>query len=389
MSMLGHKRRIVWFIVILTAVWLAWRFFSPGADGPKHSSMAALPVRVASVRIQDMPHYLSGLGLAQPSSDVLVTSRVDGELMRLHFTEGQRVKAGDLLAEIDPRPLQATLDEALGALARDEAQLQNARHDLARYAKLAGGDFIAGQQYETQRALVRQYEGTVEADRGTVKAAGLQLEYSRVTAPSSGRLGLKQVIEGNHVRSSDTGGLVRITETMPCDVVFTLPEKFTFLVLHALRERERDPGAPRPPVEAWNKEESRLIATGELVSMDNQIDLTTNTIKLKASFANSDESLYSNQFVVARLKVRTLRDAVTLPASAVQLGMRGMYVYVVDAEDTAHLHEVTPGVTAQGVRVIDKGLQAGDRVVIDGVDRLSDGVRVNVAASVETPVVTQ
>jgi multidrug efflux system membrane fusion protein len=386
---LGDKRRIVWLAVGLAAMGLAWRVFFPGSEDPRRGGMEAPPVRVANVRIQDVPHYLSGLGLVQASSDVLVTSRVDGELVRLHFTEGQRVEAGDLLAEIDPRPFQAKLDEALGALARDEAQLQNARQDLARYAKLVGGDFIAGQQYESQRALVRQYEGIVEADKAAVSAARLQLEYSRITAPSSGRLGLKQVDVGNQIKSSDAGGLVRITETVPCDVVFTLPEKFTPLVLHALRERERNPQAPCPPVEVWDKEENSLLAAGELLSVDNQIDPATNTVKLKARFANSDERLYPNQFVVARLRARTLRGAVTVPSSAVQLGVRGAYVYVIDERNVAHVREVTPGITAGRVSVIDQGLRADERVATDGVDRLRDGLSAAIASSAETPAVAQ
>jgi multidrug efflux system membrane fusion protein len=386
---LGDKRLFVRLVAGLAAMGLAWRIFFPGAGGPQRGSMEAPPVRVAVARIQDVPHYLSGLGLVQASSDVLVTSRVDGELVRLHFVEGRRVGAGDLLAEIDPRPFRAKLDEAIGALARDEAQLQNARHDLARYAKLVGGDFIAGQQYESQRSLVRQYEGIVEADKASVSAARLQLEYSRITAPASGRLGLKQVDVGNQIKSSDTGGLVRITETVPCDVVFTLPEKFAPLVVRALRERERNPQTPYPSVEVWDKEENSLLAAGELLSADNQIDPATNTVKLKARIANSDESLYPNQFVVARLKARTLKDAVTVPESAVQLGMRGTYVYVIDENDVARVREVTPGITSGGVSVIERGLGAGERVVTDGVDRLRDGLGATIAASAETPAVAR
>jgi multidrug efflux system membrane fusion protein len=383
-----HKRKIVWLVVCLAAVGIVWRVFFFGPAGPKNDGMYAPPVRIADARVQDIPHYLSGLGLVQASSDVLVTSRVDGELVRLHFAEGQRVGAGDLLAEIDPRPFQAKLDEALGSLARDEAQLQNARQDLSRYAKLVGGDFIAAQQYETQRALVRQYEGTVVADRAAVDAARLQLQYSRVTAPCSGRLGLKQVDVGNQIKSSDANGLVRITENVPCDIVFTLPEKFTSLVIQALREREKNPSAPPATVEAWDKEESNLLASGELVSMDSQIDASTNTIKLKARFSNNNESLYPNQFVVARLKARTIRNAVTIPSSAVQIGMRGAYVYVVDGDGTVHVREVGTGITVSGVCVIDKGLQADARVVTVGVDRLRDGMKVNIAATSQTPVVT-
>lgn len=352
-------------------------------------SMDAPPVRVATALAQNVPHFLNGLGTVIPSSDVLVKSRVDGQLVRLHFQEGQRVKAGDLLAEIDPRPFQAALDEAQGNLAKDQAQLDNARRDLARYAKLAKGDFIAAQQYETQRALVRQYEGTVEADKAAVDSARLQLDYSRITAPVGGRLGLRNVDEGNQIKSSDSDGLVRITEVSPCDVLFTLPESQVPLVARALREREENPSLPPLPVQAWDREQKHLLAVGSLLSLDNQIDAATGTVKLKARFPNQDGALYPNQFVNARLMVRMLKDAVTIPASAVQLGSRGSYVYVVSKDDKgdkiAHVREVTPGISTDRLTVIDKGLKAGEVVVVDGLDRLRDGITVKVAATVETP----
>lgn len=381
----GPRRKLLWLLAGLAALGLVWRVFFFGGEGAQRGGMQQPPVRVAIARVQDVPHYLSGLGTALASSDVLVTSRVDGELVRLHFQEGRRVRAGDLLAEIDPRPYEANLGEALGALARDEAQLANARRDLARYARLAGGDFIAAQQYENQRALVRQHEGTVEADKAAVNAARLQLEYSRVTAPAGGRLGLKQVDEGNQIKSSDANGLVRITETSPCVVVFTLPEKFTPLVMRALRAGEADPDSAPPLVEAWDQDEKILLATGRLVSMDNQIDTATGTIRLKARFANTDERLYPNQFVNARLKARTLKNTVTIPSSAVQIGARGPYVFVIDADNTARVREVTQGIAAQGLTVIDRGLGAGERVVTDGIDRLRDGIAVTVAAETQTP----
>ncbi|BAV92191.1 MdtA/MuxA family multidrug efflux RND transporter periplasmic adaptor subunit [Candidatus Desulfovibrio trichonymphae] len=381
----GPRRKLPWLLAGLAALGLAWRIFFFGGEDAQRVSMQQPPVRVAIARVQDMPHYLGGLGTALASSDVLVTSRVDGELVRLHFQEGRRVRAGDLLAEIDPRPYEAKLGEALGTLARDEAQLANARRDLARYARLAGGDFIAAQQYETQRSLVRQHEGTVEADKAAMNAARLQLEYSRVTAPAGGRLGLKQVDEGNQIKSSDANGLVRITETSPCDVIFTLPGKFTPLVMRALRAGEANPDSVPPPVEAWDQEGKILLATGRLVSMDNQIDAATGTIRLKARFANTDERLYPNQFVNARLKARTLENTVTIPSSAVQLGARGPYVFVIDADNTARVREVAQGIATQGLTVIDRGIGAGDRVVTDGIDRLRDGIAVTVAAETQTP----
>lgn len=377
--------------VVITALLVLWRCGSGRGSGPGPGADAP-PVRVAVAVAQDVPHFLNGLGTVLPSSDVLVKSRVDGQLLRLHFQEGQRVAAGDLLAEIDPRPFRAALDEAEGHLARDRAQLENARRDLARYARLARGDFIAEQQYETQRALVRQYEGTVEADQAAVDSARLQLEYSRITAPVGGRLGLRAVDEGNQVKSADAGGIVRITEVSPCDVLFTLPESQVGLVTQALRRREADPALPPLTVQAWDREQKRLLGVGELLSLDNQIDTATGTVRLKARFANADGNLYPNQFVNIRLLVQTLRDAVTVPAAAVQLGARGSYVYLVRKEDrdgqetdVAAVREVTPGIAAGRLEVIDSGLAAGDMVVVDGVDRLRDGIRVRVAATMETP----
>lgn len=383
------RRKYLWLGLILLALLAGWRLFFSSAPSRPGMSVDAPPVRVATAAAQDMPHFLNGLGTVTPSSEVLVTSRVDGQLLRLHFKEGQRVEAGDLLAEIDPRPFQATLDEAQGNLAKDQAQLDNARRDLSRYAKLAKGDFIAAQQYETQRALVRQYEGTVEADKAAVDSARLQLEYSRITAPVGGRLGLRNVDEGNMIKSSDTGGLVRITEVSPCDVVFTLPESQVPLVVAALRRHEQTPASPPPLVQAWDREQKHLLAVGSLLSLDNQIDAATGTVRLKARFPNKDGALYPNQFVNARLLVRMLKDAVTIPASAVQLGTRGSYVYVVDkndkGEDVARLREVTPGIGTNALTVIDKGLAPGEVVVVDGLDRLRDGIQVKVAASMETP----
>lgn len=373
-----RDRRLAWLPVACVAAYFVWRlFFSDGRPTPRMNENAP-PVRMAEALARDVPHYFNGLGTVIPSVDVLVTSRVDGQLLRLHFSEGQRVNAGDLLAEIDPRPFQAALDEALGSLARDQAQLENARRDLARYAKLVAGNFIAAQQYETQRALTRQYEGTVEADKAAVAAARLQLEYSRVIAPASGRLGLRHIDEGNMIKSSDANGLVRITEDSPCDVVFTLPESRTPLVIRALRQREDDPSLPPLPVEVWDQEEKNRLASGVLLSLDNQIDASTGTIRLKARFPNRDGALYPNQFVNARLLAQTLHGVVVVPAGAVQLGARGAYVFVVDKDKIARVRDVKTGIIVGWLTVIDNGLEPHEFVVTDGVDRLRDGIAVHV-----------
>lgn len=388
-GMFSGKRRWVLLLLLAVVALLCWRLFFSGNQARRGMGMDVPPVRVAVALAQDVPHFLNGLGTVLPSSDVLVTSRVDGQLQRLHFKEGQRVKAGDLLAEIDPRPFQATLDQARGTLAKDQAQLDNARKDLARYAKLAQGNFIATQQFETQRALVRQYEGTIEADKAAVDSAALQLSYSRITAPTSGRLGLRNVDEGNMIKASDTSGIVRITEVSPCDVVFTLPESQVPLVVQALRAHEDDVDHRPLPVEAWDREQKRLLDVGGLLSLDNQIDLSTGTVKLKARFPNAEGALYPNQFVNARLQVRVVKNATTVPTSAVQLGSRGAYVYVAakngKGQDAVAVRPVTPGIATDALTVIDKGLEPGELVVVDGLDRLRDGIEVKVTATAETP----
>ena len=383
------KRRYLLLLLLALAALVCWRLFIGGGQARKGMNMEMPPVRVAPSLAQNVPHFLNGLGTVLPSSDVLVTSRVDGQLQRLHFQEGQRVKAGDLLAEIDPRPFKAALDQARGTLAKDQAQLDNARKDLARYATLAQGNYIATQQFETQRALVRQYEGTVEADKAAVDSAALQLSYSRITAPVSGRLGLRNVDEGNMIKASDTSGIVRITEVSPCDVVFTLPESQVPLVVQALRAHEDDVDRRPLPVQAWDREQKNQLDVGGLLSLDNQIDLSTGTVKLKARFPNTAGALYPNQFVNARLQVRVLQNAITVPASAVQLGSRGAYVYVAakndKGQDAVTVRPITPGITSNTLAVVEKGLEPGELVVVDGLDRLRDGIAVKVAATTETP----
>lgn len=394
----GKKRKRRWWLGALAlalAIFLLWRFYFNDRDQRPDMMMGGPPpVRVAEAIVQAVPHFLNGIGTVVPSGDVLVQSRVAGQLLRLHFREGQRVSAGDLLAEVDPRPFQAELEKARGALVKDTAQLENARRDLARYEKLAKSDFIAEQQFQNQRSLVKQWEGAVESDQAAVNSAALQLEYSRITAPISGRLGLRAVDEGNQITANDPDGLVRITETSPCDVIFTLPESQVGLVSRAIHERELNPALSPLEVQAWDREDKRLLATGELISLDNQIDSATGTVRLKARFANADGALYPNQFVNARLLAQNLPDALTVPAAAVQLGAKGSYCYVIKAEekdgkktDIAEYRDIVPGLSDSGVQVIDSGLKPGELVVVDGIDRLRDGMAVRIAATMQTPLV--
>lgn len=351
----------------------AGRHAAPGMAG------AASPVQAAQATRQSVPLYLSGLGTVTAASTVTLRSRVEGDLIALHFTEGQQVTAGQLLAEIDPRPYQVALMQAEGQLAKDQATLANARRDLARFETLAKTGLVSRQELDTQRALVSETLGTLKADEGSVASAKLNLTYSRITAPISGRVGLKQVDVGNYITSGDTNGIVIITQTHPVDLVFSLPENEIGSILSAQKSGE-------VPVEAWDRNNSTLLTTGSLLSMDNQIDATTGTVKLKARFANDDDRLFPNQFVNARLKVSTLQDAIVIPAAALQMGNDGNFVWVVNAENKVSKKTVMAGLQDSEKVVIRDGLEAGENVVTDGIDRLTEGASVEVVPAQATPL---
>ena len=356
---------------------------SNSGGGGRRSAMRTLsPVQAATTRSAAVPYYLSGLGTITAANTVTVRSRVNGELMALHFQEGQQVKAGDLLAEIDPRPYQVALTQAQGQLAKDQAALANARQDLARYQQLAKTNLISRQELDAQAAQVHQAEGTVKADEGSVASAELQLTYSRITAPINGRVGLKQVDVGNYITSGDSTGIVVLTQTHPIDVIFTLPESDIATVLSAQKS-----GQP-VPVEAWDRANQHKLSQGSLLSMDNQIDATTGTIKLKARFENNDDALFPNQFVNVRMQVTTLQNALLVPLSAIQMGSEGRLAWVLNEKNQVSKHAVTVGIQYGQEMVVTAGLNEGDRVVTDGIDRLTEGAQVEVitaAAATTTP----
>lgn len=346
-----------------------------GRRGMRGGALA--PVQAATARSEAVPRYLTGLGTVTAANTVTVQSRVNGQLMALHFTEGQQVKAGDLLAEIDPSQFKVALAQAQGQLARDQATLANARRDLARYQQLGKTNLVSRQELDAQQALVSETSGTIKADEAAVASAQLQLDWSRITAPISGRVGLKQVDIGNQIASSDTSGIVVITQTHPIDLVFTLPESDIPTVMQAQKK-----GALR--VEAWDRTNQHKITDGALLSLDNQIDTTTGTIKLKARFDNQDDALFPNQFVNARMLVDTEQNAVVIPAAALQMGNDGHFVWVLSNDNRVSKHAVTPGIQDSQSVVIAAGLSAGDRVVTDGIDRLTEGASVEVVEAQRT-----
>lgn len=377
-------------VAVAVAIW--WVFFKPepapsaspsqqrsGGRGPAGGMrgmgpgmMPETPVRVASATTASLDIVLRALGTVTAYNTVTVRSRVDGELIRVDFTEGQRVKAGDLLAQVDPRTYEVALTQAQGQQQQNQALLANARRDLQRYQTLFKQDSIARQQLDTQAALVRQYEGTQKIDQAAVDNAKLQLSYTRITAPIDGRLGLRKVDTGNLVSTGDTEGLVVITQTEPIAVIFSLPETQLPEVLAQVRQGHT------LPVLAYDRADEKVIATGQLETIDNQIDITTGTVKLKARFDNADEMLFPNQFVNVRLLVQTRDDATVIPTAAVQQGSAGPFVFLVRDDNTVEVRQVQLG-PINGDRVgVNEGLVPGDRVVTEGTDRLRAGAKVTI-----------
>lgn len=373
-------RRVPWVWIVLALSLLVGGVYWWQSDagkpatpkGPPGGMTPMVPVRVQAAISESLDIYLRGLGTVTAFNTVTVRSRVQGELMEVLFKEGDSVKTGDVLARIDPRPFEVALDQALGAQQQNQAQFENAKRDLQRYQTLRKQDSIAPQLLDTQAALVRKFEGLIKSDQATVDNARLQLSYTTITAPIAGRLGLRRVDAGNLLNANDPAGVVVITQTQPIAVMFTLPEND----LPAVRAPML--GGKTLAVDAYDRADMNRLAEGKLSSIDNQIDIATGTVKLKAEFSNQTDALFPNQFVNIRMKVRTLQDALTIPAAAVQQGNRGAFVYVVEADDLAAVKPVKIGDRSGERVVVLEGIKVGDRVVLEGTDRLRAGAKVRV-----------
>jgi multidrug efflux system membrane fusion protein len=375
----GKSRAWLWLLILCLLAGGAY-YLSRGSaaqnakKGGKQDGKQALrsvPVVTAAARKGNMEIFLTGLGTVSPLNTVTIRTRVDGQLDKVAFTEGQFVNRGDLLAQIDPRPYQVQLEQAEGQMARDEALLKNARLDLERYRVLLAQDSVPKQQYDTQVAAVNQAEGTVKSDQAQIDSAKLQIVYCRITSPLSGRIGLRLVDQGNMVHANDANGLAVITQVQPIAVLFNITSKDVPQVLVKMR------AGAKLRVDAYNETKTQKLATGELLTIDNQIDLTSGTLRFKGLFANGDASLFPNQWVHARLLIDTKRNAVIIPEAAVQRRPQGTtFTYVVKNDNTVEERDIVLGPGSADERVVESGLSAGEATVIEGVDKLQPGSKV-------------
>jgi multidrug efflux system membrane fusion protein len=377
MRSLPRRHRSVWLWLAVMAIivtGLYW-LFSRGPSRPAGPGMPPMvvPVRAAIVQQGRIEHVLPAIGTVTAFNTVTVRSRVDGQLEQVNFEEGQKVAAGDVLARIDPRTYQVQLSQARAQLAQGKSLLANAQQDLQRFQQLYKQASIARQQLDTQQALVQQYKAAAEAAQATVEQAQLQLDFTRITAPISGRLGLRQADVGNLISAGGTEGLVVITQTQPISVSFTLPQSQLADVLPALRDGRK------LAVDVLDRDGATPLASGELTALDNQIDVATGTVRLKARFGNDDEALFPNQFVNVRVRVATI-PALLVPTLAVQQGSIGAFVYLIDDDNKVHVQRVETGRSDQRHIAILSGLKAGGKVVTEGVDRLREGATVRIVS---------
>lgn len=379
------RRRVVPLLVTLLILgglgylgWSAFQSKQPARTGRFQMPMSAtVPVLAATPRIQDVPVFLDGVGTVRALNTVTVRAQVDGKLVSVKFIEGQDVKAGDVLAEIDPAIYQAQYDQAVAKKAQDEAQLANARIDLVRYQQLAAANAGSKQQADTQKATVAQLEALVRSDQAAIDTARTTLDYTKIVAPLSGRAGLRQIDQGNIIRASDATGLVVITQLQPIAVQFSLPQQQIVRVNAAFAKGPLT-------VEVYGNDGRTIVDTGTLKGVDNQVDSTTGTVKLKAEFPNAGHQLWPGQFVSVRLKVETLNQALVIPTSAVQRGPAGTFSYVIGEGDIVHARPITVTLQDEKDAVIAKGLDASDRVVTTGFANLADGAKVAVGSGDQT-----
>jgi multidrug efflux system membrane fusion protein len=367
------SRAWVWIILLLILVGgvIAYQLHAHSQAASKDpAGPPPVSVGVTTVQQKDMPYYLSGLGSVTAFNTVTVHSRVDGQLMRVNFQEGQFVKEGDVLAEIDPRPFQVALDQAQGQLAKDVASQNDAKVDLNRYQQLWQEGVIARQQLDTQQATVGQFDGAIQSDKAQIDNEKLELTYSRITSPISGRVGLRLVDPGNIVHAADANGMLVITQVQPIAVIFTLPEDNIPEVISVMKKRQLT-------VEAYGRDNKELVGTGRLLTLDNQIDQTTGTLKFKSEFENRDLSLWPNQFVNIRLFLDVRKNAIIVSTAAIQKGAQGSFVYLVGSNNLAQVRPVQVEFVEGNVAIISQGLSAGDQVVVDGADKLQQGAPVN------------
>jgi multidrug efflux system membrane fusion protein len=371
-----HSGYLLASLAILIAAWggyVGWQHpaTTNAAAATGSAPSLPIPVSVATAERRDVPIYLTGLGTVQAFNTVTVKTRVDGEVIKVAFTEGQDVKAGDLLAQIDPRPFQAAYDQAVAKKVQDEANLANAKLDLQRFSDLATRSFAPKQQVDTQRASVAQLEAQIQGDQAAIDSAKTQLDYTTITSPLTGRTGIRLVDQGNIVHATDPTGLVVVTQLQPISVIFTLPESELASVQSALKS-----GPVR--IFAMDRDSDRQLAEGTIAVLDNQIAQTTGTMRLKGTFPNKDGALWPGQFLNIRLLARTEPNVVTVPASALQRGPNGYYAYVRQPNSTVETRPLKVGQVSEGVAVIDDGVAAGDQVVTAGQYRLQPGARVEV-----------
>ncbi|PPC70999.1 multidrug transporter subunit MdtA [Pantoea sp. ICBG 985] len=385
----GFSRWLKWLLVLLVlliAAGVIWRVAggkrgaAPG-DLPPGGHRGAAPMSGPATLVHsgvaataDVPVYLNALGTVIPNASVTVTSRVAGQLQQVFFTEGQKVSAGQLLAQIDPRSYQATLAQYQGDLSQNQALLHSAQLTLARYKKLAAQDSLSRQDLDSQIATVGQYQGAVAADQAQIASAKLDIEYARITSPISGRVGLRLVDPGNMVQTSDTTGIVVVTQMQPAAVTFSVPQSYIAQLTRALRNGQSLPAT------AFDQDNSTILAQGEVKYISNQIDTSTGTIELKASFPNEDEALFANQFVNLRLQTGTLKNATVIPAQALQLSSDGSFVFIINKDNSVTRKAVTTGpALGEDRQAILQGVAPGDRLVTEGIDRLTNGSKVQLA----------